>query len=123
MSVYRIYMLDGAGRVLTGSDATCANDEAARTWASTTLGGDAQAEIWEADRCVGRISDLSELPQHTATRSVPARKFDTHFTIRKTQPDTGLWHRMINEWRSTEYVRGNLGGRPDAAVESFDLVP
>jgi len=56
MTSYRIYMLNPKGRVLTGADADCANDEAAFAWARTTLGDDARAEIWQGARCVGHIS-------------------------------------------------------------------
>jgi hypothetical protein len=62
MANYRIYMLDGAGRVLTGSDVSCQSDEAAFAWARVTLGMDASAEIWCGARCVGRVSGTTMMP-------------------------------------------------------------
>jgi hypothetical protein len=58
MANYRIYMLDDADRVITGSDADCRDDETALFWAATTLGTDARAEIWHGTRCVGRVSNV-----------------------------------------------------------------
>ena len=59
MAYYRIYMLDHKHRIVTGSDADCANDQAALGWAATTLGTDARAEVWEGARCLGRVSNVS----------------------------------------------------------------
>jgi len=58
MASYRIYMLDQADRVVTGSDADCRDDETALAWASATLGTDVRAEIWQSTRCVGRVSNV-----------------------------------------------------------------
>jgi len=59
MAYYRIYMLDHKNRIITGSDADCANDAAALAWAATTLGTDARAEVWQRARCLGRVSNVS----------------------------------------------------------------
>ncbi len=56
MASYRIYTLNEAGRILTASDAECLDDEAAFTWAATTLGPHASMELWEGTRCVGGLS-------------------------------------------------------------------
>ena len=56
---YRIYMLSHENRIVTGSDADCATDEAALGWAATTLGTDARAEVWQHTRCLGRVSNVS----------------------------------------------------------------
>jgi hypothetical protein len=65
MAHYRIYMLDHANRIVTGSDADCATDEAALAWAATTLGTDARAEIWQGARCLGHVANVS-IPLHGA---------------------------------------------------------
>jgi hypothetical protein len=59
MAHYRIYMLNHRDRIVTGSDADCATDEAALGWAATTLGTDARAEVWQGSRCLGRVSSVS----------------------------------------------------------------
>jgi hypothetical protein len=59
MAYYRIYMLDRAGRILTGSDVVCDSDKSAFAWAATTLGNDARVEVWEGSRCLGRLSAAS----------------------------------------------------------------
>ena len=59
MAHYWIYMLDRAGRILTGSDVACDSDESAFAWAATALGNDARAEVWEGTRWVGRLSSAS----------------------------------------------------------------
>ncbi len=56
MASYRIYTLNRAGRIITASDADCINDEAAFTWAATTLGPHASIELWQGTRCVGGLS-------------------------------------------------------------------
>jgi len=42
-----------------GSDADCRDDEVALAWATITLGSDARAEVWQAARCLGRVSSFS----------------------------------------------------------------
>jgi hypothetical protein len=59
MAHYRIYMLDHKHRIVTGSDADCPDDEAALAWAATTLGTDVRAEVWQRQRIVGRVSNVS----------------------------------------------------------------
>jgi hypothetical protein len=54
---YRIYMLDMNGRIVTGTNVVCADDPSAFGWAARSLGVDTGAEIWEAERCLGRLSD------------------------------------------------------------------
>ncbi len=56
MASYRIYTLNRAGRIVTAADAECTNDEAAFTWAATTLGPNASIELWQGTRCVGGLS-------------------------------------------------------------------
>jgi hypothetical protein len=55
VSYYRIYMLDHLHRMVTGSDADCADDACALAWAATTLGNNPCAEIWQEDRCIGHV--------------------------------------------------------------------
>jgi hypothetical protein len=59
MPDYRIYTLDMNGRIVTGTDVVCADDPAAFAWTATTLGLNARAEIWQAERCLGRLSDVA----------------------------------------------------------------
>jgi hypothetical protein len=78
MTCYRIYMLNRNGLVLTGSDETCENDEAAVAWARTTVGDDARAEIWQDARCVGHISGAAVLSGTPAPHSsaTPGRRLE-----------------------------------------------
>jgi len=56
MDHYRIYLLNAAGRIVSGNDALCANDEAARAAASELLEAGRDAEIWHGRRRVGRVA-------------------------------------------------------------------
>ena len=56
MDDYRIYLLDGAGRIVNGTDSQCPSDDAARATATAMLGGSGEAEIWQGVRCVGRVA-------------------------------------------------------------------
>ena len=53
---YRIYLLDAAGRIVSGRDAMCGDDHAARTAASGLLKGGQDAEVWSGNRRVGRVA-------------------------------------------------------------------
>jgi hypothetical protein len=52
-------MLDLNGRIVTGTNVGCADDPAAFGWAARSLGPDAWAEIWQAARCLGGLSDVA----------------------------------------------------------------
>jgi hypothetical protein len=55
MAFYRIYRLNNANRIITGSDVDCESDGAAIEWAKQTFGMSARAEIWNGERCVGHL--------------------------------------------------------------------
>lgn len=55
MALYRIYRLNNANRIITGSDVVRESDDAAFEWAKQTFGVTARAEIWNGERCVGRL--------------------------------------------------------------------
>lgn len=55
MQTYRIYKLNQAGRIVTGTDAMCASDDAAFRFAASLFGPNARAEIWHRDRRVGQL--------------------------------------------------------------------
>lgn len=57
MPSYRIYMLGHDGRILSGRNITCANDEDAREAAQWGLSGGGEAEVWIGTRCLGRVSE------------------------------------------------------------------
>ena len=65
MDDYRIYLLDGAGRIVSGADSQCPSDEAARAAAAAMLGSSGQAEIWQGVRCVGRVAIGQAAPAQT----------------------------------------------------------
>jgi hypothetical protein len=54
------------GRIVTGTDVVCADDPDAFAWAATKLGLDARAEIWQAERCLGGVSDSAAPPDRSA---------------------------------------------------------
>jgi len=62
MANYRIFMINGAGRILTASDVECLTDGAAFAWAGATLGTDASAEIWRGATCIGSVSGATIMP-------------------------------------------------------------
>ncbi len=53
MTHYRIYALDRVGRIISGSDADCLNDSAARTLAYAGLEPGQSREVWSGTHCVG----------------------------------------------------------------------
>jgi hypothetical protein len=63
MANYRIYHLDGAGRILSGSDAQCTNDQEACAAAESGLKAREQAEVWVGTRCVGRVRGGPQSPR------------------------------------------------------------
>ncbi len=62
MRSYRIYKLNPAGRIVTGTDAMCASDEAALMCAASIFGPQARAEIWHRDRRVGHLGAPAGVP-------------------------------------------------------------
>ncbi len=63
MASYRIYLLDGAGRILRAADAQCASDEAAYEAARGFLGRNGQAEVWQGTRCLGQVTVPPPVPE------------------------------------------------------------
>ena len=61
MDDYRIYLLDGAGRIISGTDRQCMSDDEASAAARALAGEWGEAEVWQGVRCVGRVS--ATLPQ------------------------------------------------------------
>jgi hypothetical protein len=53
--VYRIYFLDGAGRIASATEADCDSDDAALSTARCQLEADALAEVWQLARCLGQV--------------------------------------------------------------------
>ncbi len=56
MHHYRIYLLNAAGRIVSGNDALCDDDEAARAAADGLLEAGRDAEVWHGRRRVGRVA-------------------------------------------------------------------
>lgn len=58
---YRIYLLDGDGRIVTGSGVSCGDDQDACVQAQQMLDGTSsnQAEVWTGTRCIGRVAAVS----------------------------------------------------------------
>jgi hypothetical protein len=55
MTFYRIYELNEFGRIVSGIDVVCPDDEAAFDHAAALFGQSARAEIWQGARCLGRL--------------------------------------------------------------------
>ena len=56
MDHYRIYLLNAAGRIVSGNDAMCPDDESARVAAGELLEPGRDAEVWHGRRRVGRVA-------------------------------------------------------------------
>ena len=56
MGHYRIYPLNAAGRIVSGHEATCDGDQAARAVASGLLKAGEDAGVWIGARRVGRVT-------------------------------------------------------------------
>lgn len=56
MDHYRIYALNTAGRIVSGHDAMCDDDQAACGAASGLLEAGQDAEVWLGARRVGRVA-------------------------------------------------------------------
>jgi hypothetical protein len=55
MATYRIYLLDAAGQIASQADYDCADDHAATDLALMLLPQQAQAEVWDGNRCIGLV--------------------------------------------------------------------
>ncbi len=78
MRSYRIYKLNLAGRIVTGTDALCASDEAAMIYAASIFGPHARAEIWLRDRRVGELGGVAGTPQASAPAPGARDRDGTH---------------------------------------------
>jgi hypothetical protein len=59
MSEYRLYRVDGAGRILSAEWLEAADDDSAVAEARTCAEG-TRCEIWQRDRLVARLSPQAE---------------------------------------------------------------
>jgi hypothetical protein len=55
MPVYRIYLLDGAGRIASATEAEYETDDEAISNAGHHVQADAVAEVWQLGRCLGKV--------------------------------------------------------------------
>jgi hypothetical protein len=62
MIEYRIYLLDGGGRIVKGFDETCESDDEAIEAARGMLPAGGEAEVWQGTRCLGRVSRAGAQP-------------------------------------------------------------
>jgi hypothetical protein len=67
---YRIYLLEGSGHIISGSDACCPGDDDALALAKTMLKKGVTAEVWQGTRCVGQVAGLAV---SAAPPEIPAR--------------------------------------------------
>lgn len=75
MPHYRIYALNDSGSIAGGTDAECADDEAAIATAKLTSVDCAGMEVWSGSRLVGQIPSPADLPSGSmekAHRAEPA---------------------------------------------------
>lgn len=56
MPAYRLYRVDGAGKILTAEWLEASDDESALDAARTSANGD-RCELWQKQRLVARIHD------------------------------------------------------------------
>lgn len=68
MPKYRIFALDGRGRVVDSSSATCADDKEACLLLENTLKMGTRAEVWSGTRFVAKLV----LPSHPTAELPPA---------------------------------------------------
>ena len=66
---YRIHTLSPVGRILFGTDADCASDEAAFLMAGATLSPGRQAEVRRASVCLAVVTGANDT---TVVRRIPA---------------------------------------------------
>lgn len=59
MSAYRLYRVDGAGKILSAEWLEAANDESAVAQARTCAEG-TRCEIWQRERLVARLNPAGE---------------------------------------------------------------
>jgi hypothetical protein len=55
MPVYRIYLLNAAGRIASATEVDCDTDEDVLSAAKRQLDADALAEVWQLGRCLGTV--------------------------------------------------------------------
>ena len=60
MPDYRIFSMDGRGRILEGFNTTCTDDKEACRLLENTLKIGARAEIWSGKRFVAKVSMPSQ---------------------------------------------------------------
>ena len=84
MDDYRIYLLDGAGRIVSGADSQCRDDEAACEAALALAGERGEAEVWQGVRCVGRVSRSPGMHALPATPFAPAGRLPGHDLLTST---------------------------------------
>ncbi len=77
MDDYRIYLLDGAGRIISGTDRQCMSDDEASAAARALAGEWGEAEVWQGVRCVGRVSATMPQAGNALTETQPAQPTNT----------------------------------------------
>ena len=68
MADYRIDLLNGSGRVVQQSTASCADDGQACALAQRLISFGERAEVWTDGRCAGRVSAASAADVGTLDR-------------------------------------------------------
>ncbi len=72
---YRVYKLRSCGRIRSGHDVLCASDEEACRQAVNLVMNDAQVEIWQGTRYLGRVTaTAAAAPDKVAPRVLPAAR-------------------------------------------------
>ena len=74
MADYRIDLMNGSGRVVQQSTASCADDGQACALARRLLGFGERAEVWTEGRCAGRVSVASAAQAGTPGRPWAGRQ-------------------------------------------------
>ncbi len=69
MSMYRIHILDSAGRTVSASDAECSGNERAMQWAALAGQPGEAASVWLGGTCLGTVHGA---PDQTAEATPPA---------------------------------------------------
>ena len=59
MANYRIHLLNVSGKILSGFNATCIDDQEACALAQRMISTNGRAEVWLGKSCVGYVSATS----------------------------------------------------------------
>jgi hypothetical protein len=136
MADYKIYLLNNAGRIVSGSAAEFQNDEEALGTAVSNLSEGAQAEVWSGKRCVGLVTaglvrQRKTAPAWTGAAGRPGGENLPRRVSPSALTDDHCERNRLRQWAvrpqskpvGTGKPRGRLIGNTDAIFHFFDCDP